>query len=123
MLKGDISNEPALLCMVDYKILTEKKIRLSLKKGAEDWIRKNWGIRFGVFIVHSPGKLRFLLERRVRSLVRDFIPEVWFFDSKEEFRNWIQLNIDRVVRIYTNEQALLGIEDFIRPHKGWSEVL
>lgn len=117
MLKGDISRQPALICCVDYRILIKGKYRLKLRDGARDWILRNWETYFAVF---SVGK-RF--DRRAEKLVEEFIPEYYRFSTPEKFRHWISLNVERLFRVYTNDPALLGLDELIQRHTDWIESL
>jgi hypothetical protein len=133
MLKGDLSREPTLLCMVDYRILIDRKAPIhwieemfpgtipchfSLKPGARDWIARNWNVYFGVFSIDSAKYSQTIVE-----LINDFISEYQDFANSESFRRYVDLNSERLLRVYTNDLSLLGLDELIQKHGGWTEEI
>lgn len=141
MFRGDISNRPAAIIAVDYRILLDKREsylwfvkrvpELLLQKGFENtmkkalpwrpgaklWLDLYWEKRFAVFTVNVP-----LISRAVDMIVGDVIAETYHFENKFEFRRWTQIN-KALGRVYTNDPALLGLDELIQPHSGWTEEI
>jgi len=139
MLRGELSNRPAAICGVDYRILIEtrkpyewfiKKIpelllhksfenqmkkMLPLRKGAGEWLSANWEARFAAVVVGEP-----LLHRAIEMVLGDYLAEVYSFDDVHEFRFWMR-STPALHLVYTNDVLLLGLDGYTRPHTGWSE--
>lgn len=139
MFRGDISNRPAAIIAVDYRILLEEKRgyswfikavpELLLKKGFESkmkkalpwkpgaklWLETYWEKRFAVFTVNVP-----IISRAIDMIVGDIIAETYHFHDRYEFRRWTQIN-QAIGRVYTNDPLLLGLDGLTQTHSGWSE--
>lgn len=135
MYKGDLSRQPALICCLDYRLLFEihenafsrwfpgtllhrvTQRPLKLKTEARDWVFRNWDVYFCVFAIGA----KFLEKQIIRKT--KFIPEFYGFDDHESFRIWVSLNVERLFRIYTNDKVLLGLDELIQEHSGWTEEI
>lgn len=140
MLKGELSNKPAPRFGVDYRILLTTNIgsrakeimssalmaarlqgyvlgRYTQKEGAEEWLSRNFAYRAVGFVV-GEGVYREMIAEALSELV----PEVVFFEDRYEFRLWTQTAFE-VVRVYTNDPALLGLDEIVVSHRGWMEIV
>jgi hypothetical protein len=139
MLRGDISNRPAAIIAVDYRILLEErrgyawfvkmvpelllhkgfentmKKALPWRPGAKLWLETYWEKRFAVFTVNVP-----IISRAIDMIVGDVLAETFHFHDRYEFRRWTQIN-RALGRVYTNDPLLLGLDELVQPHSGWSE--
>lgn len=142
MKKGELSNRPAAICAVDYKILLDEKREyawfvkkipelllhksfetlmkraLPIKKGARFWIETAMEEHRVVAIsVGVP-----LLARAIDMVLGDYVVETFHFDDQHEFRLWLR-QTPQVYRVFTNDSRLLGLDGITAPHSGWSEKL
>lgn len=139
MLRGELSNRPAGICGVDYRILlrekkpytwfvkyvpelllhrsfeTRMKNALPFKPGAKAWLESNWEKRLVIVTVGVP-----LLSRAVEMVVGDFIAEVYHFDNRNELRDWVRMT-PQVYKILTEDQTLIGLQDIVVLFNGWHE--
>jgi len=139
MLRGELSNQPAAICAIDYRIILDtkkplewfaKKVDTALfsksfesaikrflpwKKHAKLWLERNWERRLVVFSVGVP-----MLERAIEMVVGDYIVECYHFRDKYEFRAWIYIT-KQLYKVYTNDPELLGLDEIIQQHKNWLE--
>jgi hypothetical protein len=138
MLRGELSNKPAPRFGVDYRILLTtnkgskaKEImssalmaarlqgyvlgRYSWKRGAEEWIQKNFEYRAVGFVV---GEV--VYREMIAEVLGELVPEVEFFCDRHEFRGWARTAFE-VVKVFTNDTDLLGLDEIVVPHRGWME--
>lgn len=139
MLRGELSSRPQPICAVDWRILVEPRYPegwfrkmipqlllqagfesrmralLPMKKGARRWLERNFETRFCAIVVGSEEILP-----SIEMVLADHVAEFEFFDDPGELRTWLR-QTPEVYRLYTNDPALLGIDDTTRPHSGWNE--
>jgi hypothetical protein len=142
MLKGEISNRPAAICAVDYKILLDEKREyawfvkkipelllhksfetlmkraLPIKSGARAWIEN--AVEEHRVVALSVGVP--LLARAIDMILGDYVVETFHFDDPPEFRLWLR-QTPQVYKVFTNDTRLLGIDSVTTPHSGWSEKI
>jgi len=140
MLRGELSNRPAPRFGVDYRILLTtnsgskaKEImssalmasrlqgyilgRYTWKTGAEEWLQKNFEYRAVGFIV---GEI--LYREMILEVLEELVPEVIFFRDRYEFIGWTRTAFE-VVKVFTNDKNLLGLDKMVVPHRGWMEIV
>ncbi len=139
MLRGELSNRPAGICGVDYRILLEEKKAYSwfikympellthksfetrmknalpFKPGAKAWLESNWEKRLVGVTVGVP-----LLARAVDMLLGGYLSGVEHFDDRYEYRSWIQCT-PQVYKVYTEDSALVGLYEVTTMFNGWHE--
>jgi hypothetical protein len=139
MLRGELSNQPAAICAIDYRILLDTKKpmvwfaktipnlinstrfenamkkALPLKQGAALWLDRNWERRFAVISVGVSS-----LGRAIDMVLGDYLAEGYHFEDRNEFRRWI-LETKQLYKVYTNDPLLLGMDEIIQRHTGWYE--
>jgi hypothetical protein len=142
MLRGELSNRPAAICAVDYKILIDEKREyawfvkkipelllhksfetlmkraLPIKKGARSWIDS--AIEEHRVVAISVGVP--LLARAIDMVLGDYVVETFHFDDQHEFRLWLR-QTPQVYKVFTNDSRLLGLDGITTAHSGWSEKL
>ncbi len=141
MLRGEISNRPAAVIALDYRIIlnqrksylwfVEKVPELLLEKGFENamkkalpwrpgarlWLELNEGHRLAVFTVGTP-----LISRAIEMLVGTHIAECYHFEDRYQFRHWTRVS-KNLGKVFTNDPALIGLDEIIQPHSGWTEEI
>lgn len=141
MLRGEISNRAAAIIALDYRILLEERRpyvwflqkvpELLLHKGFESamhkalpwrggarlWLESYWEYRFAVFTVEVP-----VISRAIDMIVGSHIIETFHFEDRYEFRRWSRIT-RAIGRIFTNDPLLLGMDDLIQPHSGWTQEI
>lgn len=138
MFRGELSNKPAPRFGVDYRILlTENRGsiasevlssalmaarlqgyvlgRFSWKRGAVNWLQKNFEYRAVGVVVGEP-----VYGEMIQEVLEESVPEVILLRDSHEFREWVQSTFE-VVKIFTNDQELLGMDEVISRHRGWTE--
>ena len=140
MLRGDLSNRPAAICGVDYRILIDEKKEyawfvkkipelllhkgfetlmkraLPMKRGARSWIETNLlEHRIVALSVGVP-----LLARALDMVLGDYVVETFHFDDPSEFRTWLR-HTPQVYKVFTNDQRLLGMDGITVPHNNWGD--
>jgi len=123
MRRGQLSNEPAPVVALDWKILVDAKRRplglgtkLTMREGARRWLEQHWQVRFCVIIAGDEH-----LVVRVKEMVKDLAAEFEWFVTPADVRTWLRRS-PQVMRLYTNDPALLGLDSVVREHQGWHEV-
>jgi len=120
MLNGEITNEPAPIFLVDYRLLLETKTRfffsrkLTLHPETPAWSRRNWEHNIVIFSVGSKDKD--VVERLLSPYFREFM----HFRSSTEFFVWVQLS-KYIRRVITDDPALLGLDNVYKSFGGWRE--
>lgn len=141
MLRGDISNRAAAIIAVDYRILIDEQRpylwlaqrvpdlllskgfeasmnrALPWRPGARLWVEAFPEYRIAAFTVGVP-----IISRAIEMILGSHIAEVYHFDNRHEFRNWSKIT-GAIGRIYTNDPQLLGLDEIIQPHSGWSQEI
>lgn len=141
MLRGEISNRPAAIYAVDYRILVEPKRPYAWfvlnvpellfqkgfentmkkafpwKRGARLWLENHWDKRIAVFSVGEP-----MVARAIDMRVGDFIAETYHFEDAPEFRLWLNAS-KHLAKVYTKDVALIGLDDIVELHTGWTEEI
>lgn len=139
MLRGELSNRPAAICGIDYQILLdvqssyawfvekvpellvskffERTMRRALpwRDGAKLWLEYNSDKRLVGIAVGVP-----LLIRALEMVLGDYLIEVYHFNSPAEFHQWIRCT-PQVFRVYSNDPAMLSLDEVTQPHQGWTE--
>jgi len=138
MLRGELSNKPAPRFGVDYRILLTtnrgsmaKEVmssalmaarlqgyvlgRYTWKRGAEEWLQRNFEYRAVGFIV---GEV--VYREMISEVLEELVPEVMFFRDRYEFSGWVQTAFE-VVKVFTNDISLLGLDEIVVTHRGWME--
>lgn len=138
MIRGELSNKPAGICAVDFRILIalskpyvwfakylpemlfhksfERRMRnaLPFKIGAKAWLETNYETRIVVFSVGVP-----LLGRAIDMVVGDYIAETEHFDTRDELRDWIRLT-PQVYKVLTSDRKDVGVnDDIVTFFTGW----
>jgi hypothetical protein len=142
MLRGDISNQPAPICAIDWRVLMQPKDEIKdwlsllnllapgkigftdrvekafpLRKGAKEWLERCWETRFCVVIVGERGTMKVI----VREVLNKYIADGAYFESLTELRRWLETTPE-VYRCYTNDTGWLSVfDDTVRVHSGWNE--
>jgi hypothetical protein len=136
MKRGNISNQAAFICAIDWRVLMEtnflksswrllfssgslkERIRraLPLRKGAKSWLERCWETRFCVVTVG----LNELLQKGVEIALGDLVAEFEHFETQGEVSTWLR-QTPQVYRVYTADSALLGMDSVTKKHSGWSE--
>ena len=141
MLRGEISNRAAAIIALDYRILLDvnrpytwflRKVpelimhksfentmnkALPWRPGAKLWLESYWEFRFAVFTVGVP-----TIARAVDMIVGSHIIETFHFEDRYEFNRWSRIT-RAIGKIYTNDPELLGLDDLIQPHSGWTQEI
>lgn len=136
MLRGQLTNQPAPMVLVDWRVLVEVQragtffgmrlptklttkfpTKLVVKEGARGWIERNWEVRMVVALIGDNG-----FRKGVEDLLEPFIAEFIYFWSRDEVRMWLHRN-PQVLCFYTEDTSLLGLEDTTRKFSGWHEVV
>lgn len=139
MRRGDLSNQPAPICAVDFKVLIESKygygwfksaipglllrggfestMKASLpwKQGALMWLERNWERRFMIISVAVPD-----IVPAIDIVALEKVAETEHFSEPGDLRTWM-LQTPEVYRLITNDPALLGLDDIIRPFGSWAD--
>lgn len=139
MLRGELSNRPQAIVGIDYRILLEVEMpygwflvkipellldkrfenlmrkNILVRDGAADWLESNWERRFATITVGCE-----VMAPAIDMILGDFIAESYHFATVQDFRSWLRVS-KRVLRIYTNDPVLLGLDEIIQPHSGWAE--
>ena len=139
MLRGELSNRPAAMCGVDYRILlrekrpytwfvkyvpelllhksfeTRMKNALPFKMGAKEWLEVNWEKRLVGVSIGVP-----LLARAIDMVLGDYIAEIYHFDDRHEYRAWLQ-RTPQVYKVFTADPTLIGLYDITVQFHGWQE--
>jgi hypothetical protein len=139
MLRGELSNRPAGICGVDYRILlreqkayawfvkfvpelllhksfeTRMRNALPFKPGAKAWLETNWEKRLVAVSVGVP-----LLTRAIEMVLGDYLAEVHHFDDRYEYQAWIR-RTPQVYKVFTEDPALIGLRGITVPFNGWHE--
>jgi len=139
MQRGELSNRPAAICGVDYRVLLDirfpygwflvKVPELLLSKhfegmmrealpwrvGARGWLERNWERRFASVSVGVP-----LLAPAIDMILGDYIAEQYHFDTVQDFRQWVRIT-PQVYRVFTEDAALLGLDNITSRLSGWTE--
>lgn len=136
MLRGQLTNQPAPMVLVDWRVLvgvqrteqflgiklptklsTKLPTKLEVKEGARGWIERNWEVRMVVALIGDNG-----FRSEVEELLEPFASEFIYFWSRDEVRMWLHRN-PQVLCFYTEDQTLLGLDDNTRRFSGWHEVV
>lgn len=140
MLRGQLTNQPAPMVLVDWRVLVEvqgadspfyaklpKRLRRALsvrrrqhlvvREGARGWIERNWKVRMAVALIGGNG-----FRKDAEQLLEPFVSEFIWFWSRDEVRMWLHRN-PQVLCFYTEDRSLLGLEDTTRKFSGWHEVV
>lgn len=121
MLRGELSNSPAPIIAIDWRILIEAKplsfgrIKYLLKEGAMSWIERQLAYRMTAILVGEYSK-----ENKIKRLLETIVSEVIVFKSAAEAVAWVRRSPE-VLWIYTNDSDLLGLGDCFKTHGGWHE--
>jgi len=140
MVRGELSNRPAGICAVDFRVLltmkhsyvwfmryvpelllhksfeSKMKSALKFKLGARSWLENNWERRIVVFSVGMP-----VIGRAIDMIVGDYIAETYHFDDFNEMREWLRLS-PQVYKVLTTDTNLLHLDsDLIRLFSTWQE--
>jgi hypothetical protein len=140
MKRGELSNRPAAICGVDYRILIEerkeyswfvKKIpelllhksfetlmkrALPMKRGARGWIET--ALEQHRIVAISVGVP--LIARALDMVLGDYVVDTYHFDDRQEFRLWLR-QTPQVYKVFTNDPELMGLDGIAVPHANWGE--
>ena len=124
MRRGNLTNEPAPIVAVDWRILVRSssffsgfRTKLEIIDGAREWIERNWDYRFcGVVI----GERK--LGRRIITVLEHLLAETKYVDNAADLRVWLKRNPE-IVCMYTPDVTLTTLDGVIRPFHGWHEVV
>ena len=140
MFRGDISNQPSPVILIDWRVLIDPKVSLSkasselfhnyllfdakkegdyfpAKRNAKGWLERNYKQRFCVFSValEEPFKIA------VENVLEELVAEIEHFESRDELRDWLRIN-NQVSLMITNDNSFLGLDDNVRLFVGWGSV-
>jgi len=139
MLRGELSNRPARICGVDYRILlderrpyswfvkyvpellthksfeTRMKNALPFRPGAKMWLEANCESRIFGVTVGVP-----LLARAVDMIIGSHVAEVVHLGNAQEYRYWVR-STPQVYKVLTKDPALIGLHDVTTLFTSWSE--
>jgi len=124
MRRGELTNAPAPVLAVDWRVLVDARPawgglsrRYELRDGARGWLERNWKVRVCVLV--DGGETQF---KEVKKILRDLVAEFASIPIPQEFRIWMR-RTPHIFRLYTNDRALLGLDDTVRLFPGWHEVV
>jgi hypothetical protein len=122
MRRGNISNKPASIIAIDWKILARIKqkrlqnlrsIEVEFLDGAYGWLERNYEHRFCAVIVGTPK------ERRVIKKSMDMVvPLSVQFNEGCDVSVWMKRN-PQVIKFYTNDVQLMC--SISTAHSGWNQ--
>jgi hypothetical protein len=139
MLRGDLSNEPEATILVDYRVLIDQarhyrwfevflprllleigfesklKALLPIREGAVEWLGRNWHRNIEVFSTNVP-----LLMAGIDDVLLPHVALIRHFADVNELRFWLLTNT-QVIKVYTTDRSLLGLNEMYQLFSGWSE--
>lgn len=137
MFKGDISNKPQDVVLVDWDILIEPKISMSkisaevfhnyilfgkqeddlfsIRTHAKGWIERNYIYRMCLFTVGMYDEFR----RFIEPIIYQLVPEVEHFDTKTELKSWLLIN-SQVMFALTKDKSL--VSNTVKEFLGWGSI-
>lgn len=138
MLRGELSNMLSPMFGVDFRILLEEpesskvgKIvdrflmasgmpgflmyRYKWRDGAIDWISREFEYRAVGFIVGKG-----VYSEVIKEVLLQGLSDVLLFDDRYKFKQWVCVAPD-LVRVFTNDPYLLGLNKVVDRHSGWTE--
>jgi hypothetical protein len=124
MRRGELTNQPAPVVAVDWRILATVepvwgglKRKIMLNEGAKGWIERNWYVRMCVVMI---GNKR--LRPKVREVVLGVVAEFEWFECFFELRLYLKRN-PQIVTMFTSDFSLLSLDGTVRMFSGWNEVI
>lgn len=138
MLKGDISNKPSPIVMVDWEVLIEPKVSLSnlsaevfhnyilfgaqkekdffpLRRNAKWWLERNFDHRFLAFTIDVHDNFR----RAIEPSLFDIVAEIEHFEDRKEYREYLRINNQILVSITNND---LLLDATTKKFLGWGGI-
>jgi hypothetical protein len=138
MLRGELSNMLSPMFGVDFRILLEEpeisKVgrvadrllmasgmpgflmhRYKWRDGAIDWISREFDYRAVGFIVKKG-----IYSGVIAEVLLQGLSEVKIFEDRYKFKQWVRVEPD-LVRVFTNDPYLLGLNEVVDRHSGWTE--
>ena len=140
MIKGELSNQPSNIILVDWKIIIDPKVSLSklssevfhnyslfflkkpeeffpIKKNAKGWLSRNWEHRFCAYTISLEEPFRIIVE----PILQDLVAELEHFEDRKEFRQWLKVNT-QVLYAITPDKEILGMDETVKEFLGWGSI-
>jgi len=88
---------------------------LHWRHGAKSWLNRNWETRFMMVSINLVE-----LAPLIDLIVCDVVAEITHFSTRDDFREWLPQNPE-IYRVFTNDDALIGLDGITRRFNRWSE--